>query len=193
MTSKLIAITGGIGSGKSTVSKIIKDLGYPVFSADEVYKNLIKEKAFVKKIYDALGIESNDYNFNKALISSKVFNDKQALKKLNDTTHPAVMAKLIRLSKERGGVVFNEVPLLFESNFENLYDNVIIVNRDLKDRVSSVALRDGLTEKDVLLRVNNQINYENIDNNAHTLISNDGSLEELAVKVKAVIDSIVKG
>lgn len=192
MTSKLVAITGGIGSGKSTVSNIIKNLGYPVFSADEVYKNLIKEKVFVKKIYDALGIESNDYDFNKALISSKVFNDKEMLKKLNEITHPEVMNELIKLSKEKGGVVFNEVPLLFESNFESLYDKVIIVVRNLNDRVSSVALRDGLTEKDVLLRVNNQINYENIDNNAHTLISNDGSLEELAVKVKAVIDSIVK-
>ncbi len=193
MTSKLIAITGGIGSGKSTVSKIIKDLGYPVFSADEVYKNLIKEKAFVKKIYDALGIESQDYSFNKELISSKVFNDKSLVKKLNDTTHPAVIGELIRLSKESGGIVFNEVPLLFESNFENLYDKVIIVTRNLKDRVLAVASRDGLSEKEVLLRVNNQINYENINNNAHTLISNDKSLEELTNKVKAVIDSIVKG
>ncbi|MBO5888728.1 MAG: dephospho-CoA kinase [Clostridia bacterium] len=192
MTNKLIAITGGIGSGKSTVSKIIKDLGYPVFSADEVYKNLIKNKDFVKKIYDGLGIESNSYNFDKSLISSKVFNDKEMLKKLNEITHPEVMNELIKLSKEKGGVVFNEVPLLFESNFESLYDTVIIVVRNLNDRVSSVALRDNISKEEVLLRVNNQINYENIKSNAHTLICNNGSLSELAVKVKAVIDNIVK-
>ena len=191
MTSKLIAITGGIGSGKSTVSKIIKDLGYPVFSADEVYKNLIKDESFVKKIYDGLGIESDNVKFDKNLISSRVFNDKKALEKLNSITHPEVMNELIKLSKEKGGVVFNEVPLLFESNFESLYDKVIIVTRNLDDRVSSVALRDGLTKDEILLRIKNQVNYENIKSNAHTLISNDKSLEELTKKVKAVIDNIV--
>ncbi len=191
MTSKLIAITGGIGSGKSTVSKIIKDLGYPVFSADEVYKNLIKDESFVKKIYDGLGIESDNFKFDKNLISSRVFNDKKALEKLNSITHPEVMNELIKLSKEKGGVVFNEVPLLFESNFESLYDKVIIVTRNLDDRVSSVALRDGLTKDEILLRIKNQVNYENIKSNAHTLISNDKSLEELTKKVKAVIDNIV--
>ena len=76
MMNKIIAITGGIGSGKSTVSKIIKDLGYKVYSADEIYKELIKDKNFVKEIYKALDIKTDDFIFDKNLISSRVFKNK---------------------------------------------------------------------------------------------------------------------
>ncbi len=189
---KLIAITGGIGSGKSTVSKIIKDLGYTVFSADEIYSELILDKSFVKSIYDVLEIKSNDYVFNKKLVGEKVFSNKEMLKKLNEFTHPVIMDKMISLSKEVGGTVFNEVPLLFESGFENLYDEIIIVKRNLEDRLSSVAVRDNVSASEVLLKVKNQVNYENYINNAHTLINNDGDLVELSKKVKEVVSGIIK-
>ena len=142
---KLIAITGGIGSGKSTVSSIIKQLNYKVFSADEVYRDLILDKSFVKTIYNALNIESNDFVFDKELISKKVFNNKEMLLKLNAVTHPSIMDKMLNLSKAEGGVVFNEVPLLFEGGYENIYDKVIIVTRDEKSRVEAVAKRDNIS------------------------------------------------
>lgn len=189
---KLIAITGGIGSGKSTVSSIIKSFGYKVFSADEVYKNLINDSGFVKNIYNALEIKKDDLVFDRELISKKVFNNKEALTRLNAVTHPAIMDKMLNLSKAEKGIVFNEVPLLFESGYEKLYDKVIVVTRDEKARVEAVAKRDNVSPSDVQKRINNQINYENISFNAHTLIVNNGSLNELTDKVKAVISEIVK-
>lgn len=190
---KLIAITGGIGSGKSTVSTIIKQLNYKVFSADEVYRDLLSDSGFVKTIYTALGIESEDFVFDKELISKKVFNNKEMLSKLNAVTHPAIMDRMLNLSKAEKGIVFNEVPLLFEGGYESLYDKVIIVIRDEKSRVDAVAKRDNISASDVKKRIDNQVNYENISTNAHTLIVNDGSLSELTKKVKAVISEIVKG
>ncbi len=189
---KLIAITGGIGSGKSTVSKIIKELGYTVFSADEIYSNLILDENFVKSIYEVLNIKTDDYVFDKKLVGEKVFSSKEMLKKLNDFTHPVIMEKMISLSKEAGGIVFNEVPLLFESGFENSYDDIIVVVRNLEDRLSSVAIRDKVSESEVLQKVKNQVNYENYINNAHTLINNDGNLVELSKKVKEVVGGIIK-
>jgi dephospho-CoA kinase len=189
---KIIAITGGIGSGKSSVSKIIKSLGYKVFSADEVYASLILNKDFVLSIYNALGIKTASEDFDRKLVAEKVFNDSEKLKILNDITHPAVMKKLLELSKSCKGVVFNEVPLLFESGYESAYDNIIVVKRSLGDRVKSVSLRDNLDESEVLLRINNQFDYENNLNIEHTLIVNDGSLSELESKVKVAIEKVIK-
>ena len=190
MTNKLIAITGGIGSGKSTVSKIIKDLGYPVFSADEVYKNLMKNKDFVKKIYNGLGIESNSYNFDKSLISSKVFNDKEMLKKLNEITHPEVMNELIKLSKEKGGVVFNEVPLLFESNCQDKFDKVIVISRNREDRIKSVIKRSNLTAEEVESRMNAQVDYDNMDLSKYIVIKNDGNKQSFIDKLKLALTDL---
>ncbi len=189
---KLVAITGGIGSGKSTVSKIISDLGYKVFSADKIYKDLIKDKEFVKSIYNALEIESKDLVFDKDLISNKVFNNKDMLNRLNSVTHPVVMDKMLLLSKRESGVVFNEVPLLFEGGYERLYDKVIIVCRDLDSRVDAVSKRDNVTKEKVLLKINNQINYEKFLTNEHTLIVNDKSFDELFKKVKVALKEIVE-
>ena len=83
---KIIAITGGIGSGKSTVSQIIKELGYKVFSADEVYGELLKDEKFVKNIYKTLEIETDSLVYDRDLVSSKVFNNKEMLEKLNSAT-----------------------------------------------------------------------------------------------------------
>ncbi len=187
---KIIAITGGIGSGKSSVSKIIKSLGYKVFSADEVYSSLLLDKDSVKTIYNALNVTSDSYEFNRKLVADKVFSNKESLQKLNDITHPIIMKKMLELSSGEE-VVFNEVPLLFEGGYEKFYDNVIIVIRDINSRVNSVALRDGLSKEEVLLRINNQYNYENKLNKAHTVIVDDGSLEELTSKVKVALEKII--
>ena len=190
--NKLIAITGGIGSGKTSVSKIIKSLGYKVFSADETYSELLNDKSFVKTIYDALDIKSTNYVFDRKLVANKVFNDNDCLKKLNDITHPLIMKKMLENSKNESGVIFNEVPLLFESGYQNLYDEIIVVKRSLEDRVNSVTKRDGISKNDVLARINNQYDYENKLNIEHTLIVNDGSLDKLTSSVKVVLEKIVK-
>ena len=193
MTNRIYAITGGIGSGKSTVCKIIKECGYQVFSADEVYKELLLSPEFVKSIYNALSITDADYNtFDTKLVSSKVFENKELLKKLNDITHPKIMQALIEKSKKVNGVCFNEVPLLFESGLQNLYDGVIVVKRDFSLREKDVIKRDNISKEEFFKRVNNQFDYQNIDN-THTVITNDGDFKELEVKVKAVLGEIIKG
>ena len=191
--AKIYAITGGIGSGKSTVCEIIEKLGYTVFSADKVYKELLKCPTFVQKIYSALAIDSTDYaNFNGKLIAEKVFNNKDLLAKLNAVTHPEIMRVMLEKSKGVDGVCFNEVPLLFESGYENLYSGVIVVKRDIELRKKGVIERDNLTEEDFNNRVKNQYNYENLSKTTHTVITNDDTIEKLTEKVKAVLVEICK-
>ena len=193
MSNYVVAVTGGIGSGKSTVSNIIKELGYAVFSADEVYKNLLNDSEFFNGVLSSVGVTYNgDKKASLKEVSSIVFSSKEALNKLNNYTHPKIMQKLFELNKSKNGVVFNEVPLLFEGGYESFYNEVIIVLRDKQKRIQGIIKRDGLTKEEIENRIKNQFNYENNHIFKHTVIYNDGSLIQLERSVKAVVNEIIK-
>ena len=190
--NKVYAVTGGIGSGKSTVCKIIKEEGYPCYSADEIYKELLLNKDFVNKIYSALNILDDSGVFNKQLVSQKVFNNKELLEKLNSVTHPEIIKELKRKSSLVNGICFNEVPLLFEGNYQDLYDGVIVVVRNTEKRIESLLKRDVISKEEILKRINSQFDYQKIQNSTHTVITNDEDIKTLTQKVKAVISGIKK-
>ena len=158
MAKYSIAVTGGIGSGKSFASDIIKSLGYQTFSCDEIAKNMYDDenlKSAVIKLFGEKILDSNGNIFKKTL-ADIVFSDKAALKKLNDLTHPYIVKTLFDNIKKASGVVVSEVPVLFESDF----DEVFIIKRDLKSRIDSVVKRSAMTEEAVTARINSQFDYE---------------------------------
>ncbi len=193
-SGKIIAVTGGIGAGKSTVAKILKDAGYKVFGADETYKKLLKNGDFKRKIYNAIGLKYNG-RFIKKQVADAVFGSPDKLKALNDATHSEIMRVMLEKSKKAalnsGGLVFNEVPLLFEGGFESLYDGVIVVVRNKEVRIAAALARDKTDEKRVLARINNQIDYEKKDLTAYTLIENDGDLSSLSKKVRTAVEKFI--
>lgn len=193
-SGKIIAVTGGIGAGKSTVAKILKDAGYKVFGADETYKKLLKNGDFKRKIYNAIGLEYNG-RFIKKQVADAVFGNPDKLKALNDATHSEIMRVMLEKSKKAalnsGGLVFNEVPLLFEGGFESLYDGVVVVVRNKEVRIAAALVRDKTDEKRVLARINNQIDYEKKDLTAYTLIENDGDLSSLSKKVRKAVEKFI--
>lgn len=188
-----VAITGGIGSGKSTVAAMICRLGYKVISFDDVYRDLLKRKEFVLQICDLIGVPpiyspSGEVVLDKSAVASKVFCDKAALDKLNGFTHPKITAEAFLQGGE--GVVFYEVPLLFESGLQTEFDRVIVVTRPLEDRIFGAALRDGVPREKIENRVKNQTDYEKIDLSLHIVISNDGDLPSLENKVRKAINEL---
>ncbi len=193
-SGKIIAVTGGIGAGKSTVAKILKNSGYKVFGADETYKKLLKNGDFKRKIYNATGLRYNG-RFIKKQVADAVFGNPDKLKALNDATHSEIMRVMLEKSKKAalnsGGLVFNEVPLLFEGGFESLYDGVIVVVRNKEARIAAALARDKTDEKRVLARINNQIDYEKKDLTAYTLIENDGDLSSLSKKVRKAVEKFI--
>lgn len=193
-SGKIIAVTGGIGAGKSTVAKILKNSGYKVFGADETYKKLLKNGDFKRKIYNATGLRYNG-RFIKKQVADAVFGNPDKLKALNDATHSEIMRVMLEKSKKaalkNGGLVFNEVPLLFEGGFESLYDGVIVVVRNKEARIAAALARDKTDEKRVLARINNQIDYEKKDLTAYTLIENDGDLSSLSKKVRKAVEKFI--
>ena len=190
MRTRFIAITGGIGSGKSTLSAIIKELGFTVISADETYSELLSDSDFVKGVHLSVGINSDSKTLLREEVSSLVFDDAEKLKALNGYTHKKIVEKMFEKC-EGLDVAFHEVPLLFEGGFEKLYDKVVIVTRPIAERVKAVMKRSGLSEEEVLKRIKNQNSYENLSDNKHTVIMNDGEKDDLARKLKAVINEII--
>ena len=192
MSNLKIAVTGGIGSGKSQVLNIIRKLGHKTVSLDEVYAQLLREKNFVLYISNAFDIEpiieNGVYLLNKKELSNKVFNDKNELKRLNEFTHKAIFEKAF---SNQNGVVFYEVPLLFEGNYQNLFDTVIVVCRNKSDRIKSAMQRDGATEDQILAKMNNQVDYDAMDLRNYQIIYNNGNIEDLRDKVVGVLKGIL--
>lgn len=190
-----VAVTGGIGSGKSTVIKILKELNYPVFSCDEISKELSKKKEYLEKLNKIFpSVFDVDGRLDKKKLAELVFNDENLLKKLNDFSHPIIMEKLQKKVRSVNGLVFSEVPLLFEGEFEKDFDFVIIVLRDLSKRIESVCARDRLKNEQVLDRIKRQFNYEQLDVKTlpknQFIVWNNKEQEELKNSIKMILNKI---
>lgn len=187
-----IAITGGIGSGKSTVAKIISEQGYKVLSCDEIYGQLLKDEGFLKLLTNEFGdILTGEGQLDRAKLSAIVFNDKEKLQCLNNITHTSIMNSAYRQMEEKG-ICFLEVPLLFEGGYEKDFDAVIVVLRDIRKRIHSVTQRDKIEENAVISRINNQINYDNINLTEYYVIHNNSDYNDLRKKVLEILNNVVE-
>lgn len=158
---KKIAITGGIGSGKSFVLRYIADLGYPTFSCDEIYKDIIDTEEYVNKIATVFPTCVENQILDRKKLSNIVFGDEKKLKILNSIAHPLIMRELLgKMSACPQSKVFAEVPLLFEGNFEVLFDEVILVKRSLQERIEAIKIRDKLSSPEIYARIQNQVDYD---------------------------------
>ncbi len=192
-----IAITGGIGSGKSKVLRYIQSLNYKVIDLDEVYAKLLDDTQFLSGICDITGVppilrNDGSLELNRREVSEKVFNEPETLRLLNEYTHPKIIQEAKSEALAAGGTVFCEVPLLYESHLENLFDYVIVIMRSESERIRAVEKRSGLTAAEIEKRIKNQFDYANLTLNEHTIvIENDGDVSELYAKVEFEIKKII--
>lgn len=192
---KLIAITGGIGSGKSLLTDYFASLGYAVLSADEIYSDLLKDEYFVKGICDAVGVRAalvnGRYTLDRKAVAEKVFGNPAERKKLDDFTHGAIMREMFSRANDCSGVVFCEVPLLFESGYDKYFDCVIVVFRNENERISSVVSRDNKSAELVKEIIKNQYDYSKLAENGHTIfVENNGTPRFLYEKANEIIEKI---
>jgi dephospho-CoA kinase len=154
----IVGLTGGIGSGKTTVANMFTAFNIPVFIADKEAKELMLTSNIEKQIVSLLGNESyKDGKPNNAFIAKQVFKDKATLSKLNNIIHPAVRRYFIQWYKEQHApYVIQEAAILFESGGYKVCDAIILVTAPLNVRIDRVIKRDSVTEEAVLNRVNNQ-------------------------------------
>lgn len=158
-----IGITGGIGSGKTTICRVFETLGIPVFYADSVAKQImVSDEILVKGVKEAFGAESysSDGLLNNKHIAGIVFNNARELEKLNALVHPAVFRAFDNWVKEVPDTVpyiLKEAALLFESGSYKMCDQNILVIAPAETRIKRVMQRDGVTEEQVKARMDKQL------------------------------------
>lgn len=194
MKQNKIAITGGIGSGKSTVAKLIRERGYAVYSCDETYARLLSDENLLSEICAAFGnVLNGQGKLDRKRLSAIIFSDRKKLRKLNEITHPRIFRAMFDEAERDGGkICFFEVPLLFDGGYEKLFDDVIVVLRDEKKRAESIRARDGLTENQINERIKSQFNYDICDFAKYYVIHNNRTLDELEASVDGILGKIVK-
>ena len=158
--TKVIGLTGGIGSGKTTVSKMFESVGVPVYNADLEAKKLMQSSFELKqKIKQLIGNQAyNGNQINKAFISKNIFNNPKLLAKMNALVHPEV-AKHYKhwLSKQSAIYVVKEVAILFEIGAEDEFDYILTVTAPESLCIQRVIQRDQTTEKGIRAIMSNQL------------------------------------
>jgi dephospho-CoA kinase len=157
--TKIIGLTGGIGSGKTTVAKMFSEFGIPVYIADEEAKKLMDSDEIIKKVEKVFGKEIlSNGKIDRTKLASIVFNNSEKLKSLNNIIHPAVQKHFKDWLKNHESIPFviKEAAILFETGGNKQCDKVITVIAPQLLRVERVVLRDKSDKKSVLQRISNQ-------------------------------------
>lgn len=184
-----IGITGGIGSGKSHVSKIIEEAGYTVLNADDIAKQIMVEDESVRElIISTFGDDSYlDEKLNRSHIASKAFSSVENLLKLNSIVHPPMVFEINELMNaelKNSKIVFVEAALIFEAEVDEILEHVLLVTADETTRISRIIERDNLSEAEIRDRMKLQIPENEKENLADFTIKNNSSLADLEMKTK---------
>ncbi|MDD4801555.1 MAG: dephospho-CoA kinase [Syntrophomonas sp.] len=196
---KIIGLTGGIASGKSTVAKILTDLGAWVIDADKTGHRLMEPyQSAWKAIVQTFGPEilNPDMTINRLHLGSIVFSDHQKLQMLNDITHPLIgqsmrqQIKQIRSSHPEA-VIFLDVPLLYETNMDKKSDQVWVVWVDRETQLNRLIKRDGFTRQEALRRIDSQMSLDEKAERADVIINNTNSIDDTIHAVTKNYNSIL--
>ena len=183
-----IGVTGGIGSGKSTVCELLRDRGVAVYDSDSRAKQLMTEsEALREQLIAAFGAECyNAESLNRAFLASKVFGDEEALQQLNSIVHPAVRADFQAWAEQqRSPYVVLESAILFEAGFETEVDATLAVMAPMPMRLERTMARDGVDKESVMRRMEHQLSDDELHRRASRTIVNinreylEGDIEQL--------------
>lgn len=176
--SYVIGLTGGIATGKSTVSNYLKKLKIKVIDADQIVHNLYQDHDFLKKIDKIFKVLEED-KLNKEKLKNEVFNNKRKLKKLESIIHPLVFEKIEKsYQKYHEHIVVLDIPLLFETNYQK-YDQSLLIYTNESIQIDRLMKRNHLTRKEAIKRIRLQLPLKEKKERATYTISNEDSKEKL--------------
>ena len=193
---KIIGLTGGIGSGKSTGAKFIEEMGFPVYYSDVRAKEIVNDDELLKKgIIELLGENAYDENglYDRKYVAEIVFNDEELLQKLNGMIHPAVKYDFEKwVGNQTTEFVFKETALLFELKLNESCFKSVLVTADDNLRLKRVMDRDRKTYREVENVMNKQMPEKDKIKIADFVIFNNDGMDELQAETENVIRQIEK-
>lgn len=187
-----IGVTGGIGSGKSYVCRIIEAMGYPVFYSDfEAKKLLNTDSELIKEVRNLFGeMAYQDNQLNKVFLAEQIFKNPELRKELNGLVHPRVRAAFTKFSKDtKSPICFNEAAILFETGSYKNFSKNILVTAPESLKISRLKKRDNSTENQIKLRMDSQWTDEQKSELADFIINNDEN-EPLLIQITEIINSV---
>jgi dephospho-CoA kinase len=181
----IIGLTGGIASGKSTVAKILRELGIPVIDADQIAREVVEVgEAAYWQIVEQFGedILQQDKTINRVKLGAIVFNDERKRKLLNSIVHPAVRQKMLeqkeRYVKKGEKTIVLDIPLLFESNLTHLVDKIVVVYVDNHIQLERLMARNCFSKEEAEVRIKAQMPLKEKAAKADAVIDNNGTIEQ---------------
>ncbi|MGB5244221.1 MAG: dephospho-CoA kinase [Lutimonas sp.] len=177
---KIVGLTGGIGSGKSTVAKMFQDLGVPIYNSDFEAKRIMRDSLEIKNgLIDLFGEQVFDKGeLNRRYLASLVFNNPPLLAQLNELVHPAVANDFGKwISRQNAEIVMQESALIFENGKEDKFDAVILVTAPKEMRIERLKKRDHSSSQEIDSRMKNQLDDKEKISRADYVIENIDILE----------------
>ncbi len=198
--ARLVAITGGIGCGQSTVAEFFKKFGAKVINADLIAKRVVDRDGDVKKeIKAAFGkqVFFRNGRVNRKLLGQIVFEDEAKIRNLNKIVHPRMVSQVIEeievaRDARKYAVIVIDAALVYELNLEHMFDSIIVVASRIGSRISRIKARDGLPEKEIRDRISKQIPIEDKSKWADFVIHNNSSLEQLEYRARGVYKKLTR-
>jgi dephospho-CoA kinase len=187
-----IAITGGIGSGKSTFCNFLAGKGYPIIKADDISKQILAgDKNVRKKVIEEFGEESfiND-QINKKFLADKIFSNPANVVKINSILHPEVKKKVKELMQAQltnNDIAFTEAALIYEAEMEDMFDYVVLITAKDDIRMKRITANGRLTEAQFRKRDENQIRDGEKKKRADFIFENNGNINNLKQKTELLI------
>ncbi|MDE6189088.1 MAG: dephospho-CoA kinase [Clostridia bacterium] len=178
----IIAVIGGIGSGKSSVLRMLENLGFRVCDCDKIYNQVCEREDYIGKVGEVFNVVK-DGKIDKARLGDIVFADKARLRLLNSLAHPYVFDKINEIYLQDNSPLFVEVSA-FDRSMKDKFDLIVLVKSSSDKRVQRVKLRSGYSEDRVLSIISQQISEEEGEALADFVIVNDGDLEALREQVE---------
>lgn len=178
MKARKIAITGGIGSGKSVIASILKIMGIPVYDCDSKARMLMESDTYIRQsLVRMFGEEcyTHDGRLNRSNLAARIFVDKEAIGRVNAIVHPRVKADFIAWADGQDvPLVAVETAILFESGMNEAVDNIMLVWADKETCIKRVEGRNGMSRKQVISRMDNQMPLDDLLLLCDYAVHNDG-------------------
>lgn len=192
----LVGLTGGIGSGKSTVAEMFRSRGAVVFDADELARLAVAPGSpAVARVAERLGrdVLAEDGSLDRAAVAARVFEDENARRDLEAIVHPEVFRLLmegIQRYRDSDAVVVFDAPLIVETGFHRACDAVVLVTAPVEERVARLVEQRRMLEEDARRRVAAQVTDDQREPLAHHVLRNTGSMQDLEHRVDELFDEL---